>query len=233
MLRNIAIILAGGSGNRMQAETPKAFIKIHARYLIEYSILQFQKNESIDEIILVVPKDYQSLSEEAIQPKYPKISQILQGGASRYESSCIGVNSINEQEAKLLIHDAARPLLTQRLIQESINALDQFDAVNILAPIADTLVQLENQKISHLLDRTQIRLAQTPQSFKHSSIKKAQLLAKDTPIEQITDDFNLVLLHQTGSNSWIEGNPQNFKITYPQDLAVAKMILDPSAPKKK
>ena len=209
----------------MNQEIPKSFLDIHQKYLIEYSIIQFEKSELIHEIILVVPLNYLKISEDAIQSKYPKIKKVLRGGTSRYESSCVGVNAVGQDTAKVLIHDAARPFLTQTMIEESIRALDQFDAINILAPVSDTLVQLKDQKFSHLLDRSQIRKAQTPQSFKLSSIKKAQQLAKDTPIEEITDDFGLVIKHQTGTHSWIEGSQMNFKITYPEDLEFAQKLL--------
>lgn len=225
MQKNIAIVLAGGSGNRMNQEAPKAFIKVHQKFLIEYSIIQFQKNELIHEIFLVVPIDFQKISEESIKANYSKISKVLPGGSSRYKSSCIGVNAVGQAEAKILIHDAARPFLTQRMIQESIHALDQFDAVNVLAPVSDTLVQLKEQNYSHSIDRSTIRKAQTPQSFKYSSIKKAQELANDSLAEEITDDFALVVKYQTGSHNWIEGSQLNFKITYPEDLEFAKKLL--------
>lgn len=225
MQKNIAIILAGGSGNRMNLEIPKAFVEIHQRYLIEYSIIQFEKNEQLDEIILVVPQEYIKISEESIKTKYPKVKKVLPGGNSRYESSCIGVNAVDEPEAKLLIHDAARPFLSQNMIEKSIKALDQFDAVNILAPVTDTLVQLKDQKFSHLLDRSQIKKVQTPQSFKLSSIKKAQKRAQELPAEQITDDFGLVHRYKTGNTSWIEGSQMNFKITYPEDMKLAEKLL--------
>jgi len=225
MLKNTAIILAGGSGSRMKLETPKAFVEIHQKYLIEYSIIQFQKNKLIDEIILVVPKEYLRNSVERIKPKYPKVKKVLQGGKSRYESSCIGVIAVDESVKKVLIHDAARPFITQKMIQESIDALETYDAINILAPVSDTLVLLKDEKFSHLLDRSQIKKAQTPQSFKISTIKQALELAKNTPIDQITDDFGLVIKYKTGTHSWIEGNSMNFKITYPEDLELAKKLL--------
>lgn len=225
MQKNTAIILAGGSGNRMNQEVPKAFLEVHQKYLIEYSIIQFEENHQIDEIILVVPQEYLKISEEAIKKKYPKVNLVLQGGASRYASSCIGVNAVGQDTEKLLIHDAARPFLTQKMIEDSIEALEQYDAINILAPVSDTLVQLRDEKFSHLLDRSQIRKAQTPQSFKLSSIKKAQELAHELALEQITDDFGLVHRYKTGNTSWIEGSQMNFKITYPEDLEFASIIL--------
>lgn len=225
MQKNIAIILAGGSGSRMNLEIPKVFVKIHQKYLLEYSMIQFQKNDLIDEILLVVPKNYLSISEEAIKPKYSKVTQVLQGGTSRYESSYTGVNAVKQNDAKVLIHDAARPFISQNMIKKSIEALEKFDAVNILAPVSDTLVQLKDHQFSHLIDRQQIRKAQTPQSFSLSSIKKAHKLARNTPSIEITDDFGLVHQFKTGTHSWIEGSQMNFKITYPEDLEFAKKIL--------
>lgn len=225
MQKNTAIILAGGSGNRLNIEIPKAFVEIHQMYLIEYSIIQFEQNIQIDDIILVVPEEYINISEERIQARYSKIRKVLKGGDSRYKSSCVGVNAVDEPGNKVLIHDAARPFLTQKMINESLLALDQFDAVNILSPITDTLVQLKEHKFSHLLDRSQIRNSQTPQSFRLSAIKKAHEMAQDIPVEQITDDFGLVHRFKTGSTSWIEGSQMNFKITYPDDLEMAKKLL--------
>lgn len=226
MQKNTAIILAGGSGNRMNLEVPKAFVEVHQKYLIEYSIIQFEKNDQINDIILVVPLEYLKISEELFKAKYSKVNKVLQGGKSRYESSCIGVNAVDEPDAKVLIHDAARPFIIPDMINESLKALETYDAINILAPITDTLVQLKDQQFSHLLDRMQIRNSQTPQSFRLSSIKKAQEMAQELPVEQITDDFGLVHRFKTGSTSWIEGSQMNFKITYPEDLKFASLILN-------
>lgn len=225
MLRNIAIILAGGLGNRMQLETPKAFVKIGGYYLMEYSIKIFQECKSIDEIILVVPNEYQTLSEELIQPKYNKVSKIRTGGKTRFESSNIGVYLVDEKEAKVLIHDAARPFITEDIILNSLSALEQFDAINLLSPISDTVVELRNKQIFRMLDRDLIRASQTPQSFKLSTIRLAHEMAKNTPADKITDDFGLVLKYKCGTQSWIEGDKLNFKITYPQDLIIAEKLL--------
>lgn len=226
MLKNIAIILAGGLGNRMQIETPKAFVKVSQLYLIEYSIIKFQNCSAIDDIILVVPPEFNRLTEELIQPKYPKISKINVGGHSRFESSCIGVNLVNKKEAKVLIHDAARPFITEETILKSLSALEQFDAINLLSPISDTVVELENAQISRVLNRDHIRTTQTPQSFKLSTIKLAHKLAIANPPTSITDDFSLVLEFKIGTQSWIEGDKMNFKITYPQDLIIAEKLLN-------
>ena len=222
-MKNYAIILAGGSGNRMKMETPKAFIKIKEKFLIEYCIQAFSENKQIDHIILVVPGEYIKPTEEAIKTKYTKVISVQQGGASRYESSKIGVGQVNEEQAKILIHDAARPFVTQNIINDSVSALDHFDAINPLAPISDTLVRLENNQVAGNLDRNKIRQAQTPQSFKLKTISIAHKKAEQEN-EEITDDYNLVLKYKCGSASWIEGSKLNFKVTYPDDLELATRL---------
>lgn len=226
-MKNYALILAGGSGNRMKEETPKAFIKINQKYLIEYSIEKFSNHPDIDHIILVVPKDYYTLSNSLIKDyKYPKVQDIKSGGNTRFDSSMIGINSICEQEAKVLIHDAARPFLTANIISDCIIKLNDFDALNLLSPVTDTLVEIQENKVLGNINRDHIRHAQTPQAFKLSAIKQAHQKAKQENPEHITDDFNLVLKYKTGTSSWLEGNRMNFKITYPEDLQIAKALLN-------
>lgn len=225
-MKNYGLILAGGSGNRMQEEVPKAFLEINQKYLIEYSILKFSEHPQIDHIILVVPKDYLKITEELVKNKnYQKVSAVKQGGTSRFESSRIAVNAIEEVRAKVLIHDAARPFFTSKIISDCLNQLNQFDALNLLSPISDTLIQLQDNQILGNVDRELYRQAQTPQSFQLSTIKEAHSLALSDDTETITDDFNLVLKYKTGTSSWVDGNRMNFKITYPEDLDLARLLL--------
>ncbi len=225
-MKNYALILAGGSGNRMQEEIPKAFLEINQKYLIEYSILKFSNHPQIDHVILVVPKAYLEITEELVKNKnYQKVRVVKQGGPSRFESSRIAVNEVREENAKVLIHDAARPFLTEKIISENIEKLDHFDALNLLSPISDTLIALEGNKITGNVNRELYRQAQTPQSFQIKAIKAAHQKALSENAETITDDFNLVLKFQTGTSSWIEGNRMNFKITYPEDLELARLLL--------
>lgn len=225
-MKNYALILAGGSGQRMKEETPKAFLKINGKYLIEYSIEKFSKHPDIHHIILVVPKEQFSLSNDLVNNlNYFKVQDIKIGGKNRFESSQIAINAITIEKAKVLIHDAARPLLTDEIISDCLNKLDEFDALNLLTPVSDTLVEISQDQVLRNLDRERIRLAQTPQSFKLKTIKKAHQKALQENTENITDDFDLVLKYKTGSTSWIEGNRMNFKITYPEDLMIAQKLL--------
>lgn len=226
MALNYAMILAGGSGSRLENKIPKAFIKINHRYLLEYSLIQFNLHSQIDKIILVVPQDYLVLTQKIVKENsYQKVIHIVMGGPSRFDSSRNGLRNIEDLESRVLIHDAARPFISESIISNCLKNLKYSEAVNVLAPISDTLVELDQHKIQKAIDRNNIRQVQTPQGFIVKSIKKAQEMALNLPHQDISDDFNLVLKYQTGRTSWIEGSRMNFKITYPEDFRLAQAIL--------
>jgi len=225
MNKHYAIILAGGSGNRLKKATPKAFLKLNQLYILEYSLLSFSKNFHIDHIILVVPQDYIGICQDLIKEKnYKKYSTVLAGGISRFESSQIAINSIKEEHARVLIHDAARPFVSQDIIDKCVEALKNVEAVNTIAPIADSIIKFKNGSIEKMIDRKNYRITQTPQAFRLSTIKKAQQQVNTSYLEDVTDDFNLVLANKSARTSWVEGNTLNFKITYESDLLIAESI---------
>jgi len=224
-MKNFAVLLAGGSGKRTEKDTPKAFLKINDLYLLEYSLLEFSKSRNIDHIILVVPEEYLGLTTKIIQDKqYSKVMHIISGGNSRFESSYRGIKKIEAQEAQVLIHDTARPFVSQEIINSCIKKLQNFDAVNTLAPLSDSLVLMKDKQISQTLDRNAYRQVQTPQAFRLTSILKAHEQALINGDQDITDDYQLVLKYQTGRCSWIDGDSMNFKITYAADLNMAEKL---------
>jgi 2-C-methyl-D-erythritol 4-phosphate cytidylyltransferase len=226
MYKTIAVILGGGSGNRMNKKEPKAFLKISDRFLIEYAIVTFQKHRSIDEMVLIVPKDYVHISKDFLMPKYDKISRVLSGGNSRFESSKAAIDSISDDDAIVMMHDAARPFVSEKLITNSLIAIQTLDAVCPLVPVGDTTVGITNNGVLKSIDRKSIKLVQTPQTFKLSKLKKAQAKVVST-FENITDDFQLFLDTYVGNYSWIEGEQKNFKITYFSDFETACRMVEP------
>ncbi len=221
-MKNYAIVLAGGSGSRMQLDIPKAFIQLDGKPLLEYCINVFSNHHDIHHIIVVVPDGYESKTLSLAKKNgLTKVIRVCTGGNNRFFSSRLGISQIDDAEAKVLIHDAARPFISEQLISESLAKLDEFDAVNLLAPVPDSLVEVHQNKITQSLDRNVIRQVQTPQAFKLSVIKKAHELALNDKLTSVADDFSLIEQYGLGSTSWIEGNRLNFKITYPEDLQLA------------
>ena len=221
-LKTYAIILASGSGNRFGSELPKQFCKIENKTLLEWSVEAFNNSDCIDKIILVINEEYKQKASEILSNKYKKLSKIIIGGKTRKDSSFNGVSSIDETQANVLIHDCARPFVSQRLISECVNALNSYLAIGIGINSSDTIVEIENNTIKNIPQRNKLRKIQTPQAFKLSIIKKAHELAKED--NDFTDDCGLVVKYNLAEVFMIEGEEGNIKITYPNDIKIAQIL---------
>lgn len=230
-LTNIAIILAAGSGSRFGADQPKQFSLLADKPIIQHTLEAFQQNSNIDEICLVADPAYHAkLQQLATTSQISKLKKIISGGKERQDSSYQAIQAYKYlEEANLLIHDAARPLVSQNIINTCIEALENYQAVNTAVAVTDTLIQqTEDAKfISKQLNREQIKRSQTPQAFKLSCIRQAHQLAKTASSPSaFTDDCGLI--HQylpTIPIYLIEGEEKNLKITYQQDLQLAEYLL--------
>ena len=223
-MKNIAIVLASGSGSRYGNELPKQFVKIAGKTIIEHTVNVFETNEAIDEIIIVVTPEYRSVAEEILlRNNYKKVTKILNGGKIRKESSFIGISSIEYDEANVLIHDCARPFLTQKIIYDCIDALKVYAAVDVAIPSADTIIEVnEDNIINSIPIRANLRRGQTPQCFKLSLIKKAHELSKND--SNFTDDCGLIIKYNLSKVYVVDGSLENINITYPSDIFMADRL---------
>ena len=224
-MKNYAIILASGLGQRYGGDIPKQFTKLAGKTILEHTIENFEKSVHINEIFIVITPEYRHLAQEIIsQNSYKKVTKLLDGGKIRKESSYIGISAIKEKEANVLIHDCARPFVSQKIIHDCVRALDKYNAVGVAIPIADTIIECNNNIIKNIPDRNNLKQIQTPQCFKLSVIKKAHELAKNDT--NFTDDCGLIVKHNLCDVCVIEGDYENIKITYPIDIFVAKSIIE-------
>lgn len=219
---NYAVILASGTGERFGSDVPKQFIKICGKTILEHSVEIFEQNEQIDKIVVVITPEYEQRANKILS-KYKKICKILCGGKTRKESSYIGINSIKETEANVLIHDCARPLLSQNILNKCIADLEIYDAVAVAIPTTDTIVEVENNYIKYIPQRSLLRNIQTPQCFKLSLIKQAHEIAKND--NEFTDDCGLIIRYNLCKISIVEGSRENIKITFPEDIIFIKELL--------
>jgi len=218
-MKNYAIILASGSSNRFGDKIPKQFIKIEGQTILEKSIEAFEKNENITDIILITNPDYIEYTQNLVKDKFSKLRTIQAGGKTRQESSSIGVSLIEETEANVLIHDGARPFVSQEIITNCINALKTNNAVGVAINSNDTIIKLdENGYIAEIPNRNSLRRIQTPQCFKLSIIKTAHQKASTAKDLVVTDDCGLVLHFNLAKIAIIEGDETNIKITHKSDL---------------
>lgn len=225
-MKTIAIILSSGTGSRSGLSIPKQFLEIQGKTVLEYSVEAFEKNDKVDEIIVVSNPDYLEDTKKLLE-KFRKIKRILAGGKTRQESSSIGVLAVEDDKAKVLIHDAVRPFVTQKIIDDCIEALNDHKAVEVAIESADTIVEIDgNNCVKSIPQRKTLRRVQTPQCFDLDLIKKAHELASKRDDLSFTDDCGLVYEFGLAPVKLIEGSDLNIKITYPMDVKLAETFLD-------
>ena len=224
MSKNYAIILASGSGSRYGNELPKQFVKIAGKTILEHTIEIFENAPEIDNICVVITPEYRYVAENILlKNNYKKVVSLLNGGETRKDSSYIGISSIIEEDANVIIHDCARPFLSQRIIKDCVEALKNYDAIDVAIPTADTIIEVdEKNTIKDIPVRANLRRGQTPQCFKLSVIKKAHELSKND--KNFTDDCGLIVKYNLCDVYVVEGEIENIKITYPSDIYMADRL---------
>ena len=248
-MTNIAVILAGGTGSRIGGGIPKQLLPLNdGRCILEHSVDAFEAAPCIQQIGIVMHSDYIAQAQQLLlRNTWQKVAWIIPGGHERYESSLNAIRHIQETivgksdvsnvglmsctdlagisntdlaETNILLHDAARPFVSQQIIQDVCTALTRYQAVTVALPATDTVYRITpNPTIAEIPPRQTIMYAQTPQAFHLTTIAKAYRLALQDSILQATDDCGIV--HQYLPDIPIHivpGAPSNRKITYPEDL---------------
>lgn len=231
MRRNIVAILAGGSGSRFESEMPKQFFKIAGKTIIERTINIFQQSKIIDEIIIVINKQYFNLIKEIIaKTQFDKVKKIIPGGKTRSDSSLNAINEVakysDTNNINLLIHDAARPFVTEEIINKVVNTLEKHLAVNVAVPVTDTVIEGENKYITNIPNRSKMFNSQTPQSFHFEVIKSAYDKAIKDQDFIATDDCGVVNKYLPDVKIYlVKGDESNIKITHKSDIILAKYFM--------
>lgn len=227
---NIAIILAAGSGTRMGSKTPKQFIEIEGKTLMEYSIAAFEQNENIDEIAVVTKEEFFPLVESFIEKNgFRKVRKLLKGGKERYDSSLAAINAYTNDEDRLFLHDCVRAGVSQHIINECARGLEKYEAIEIGVEPTDTVVGIDEEGcITEIPVRSMLRNAQTPQCFRRGTIKRAFDIALQDPDFKATDDCGVVHKYLPEVKIFVaKGEQDNFKVTFPEDIErFRKMILE-------
>jgi 2-C-methyl-D-erythritol 4-phosphate cytidylyltransferase len=229
--RAVAVVLGGGMGSRFGAALPKQLLKLAGKTLVEHCVAAFDQAPGVDEILLVMPPAYH---EEASRLVGDQVSAIIAGGVTRSDSVRNALAHLSARypaaETGVLIHDAARPLVTQQIIAACVAALQQHDAIGTAVPTSDTILVVGNGVIAHVPPRETLYRAQTPQCFRLEVIVRAHDRAAADPGFTPTDDCGVVLRYLPGIPVHIiQGSERNIKVTYPHDLAVAEALLEPKS----
>ena len=221
-----AIVLAAGSGKRMNSKVHKQYLIIQDRPVLYYSLKAFE-DSAVDEIVLVVGKGEEEFCRKEIVDKYgiSKVKAIVEGGKERYHSVFEGLKQTSDADY-VLIHDGARPFVNQDIIRRCMQEVQKYQACVVGMPVKDTIkISDEEGYAKQTPDRKNVWMIQTPQTFSYALIYEAYEEMLKTEDTAITDDA-MVLERTKGKKSkLIEGSYRNIKITTPEDLLIANVYL--------
>ena len=234
-MKNTAIILAAGKGNRYGKGILKQFDFLEEKRVIEYPLETFYKHSLIHELIIVIPatnsnyKQYYNIINQAIQKKYSsKKIQIITGGKERYDSTWKAIQhcSKEQEDQFVLVHDAARPFVTATNITNCIQQLQKYNVVSLGIDIVDTVLQINKNIVKKIPNRLELKKAQTPQGFRLVTLEKAYSKFMQLKDKVATDDCSVILKTLPDEKiCYVLGNWYNIKITYSYDIELAKIIL--------
>jgi 2-C-methyl-D-erythritol 4-phosphate cytidylyltransferase len=223
---NVAIVVAAGKGTRLGGDQPKQFLELCGVPIIIHTLRQFESCEEINEIIVVVPaEDTAAFSSQAEKFAVRKLSHVVSGGATRAQSVLCGLNAIGVAEI-VAVHDGVRPFVTPDEIDRVVAAARASGAAILVAPVADTIKDIENGRVKATPPRHGLRRALTPQCFRYDLLRRAydQLDEVEAAGIEVTDDS--LLVERLGAEIVaVEGSARNIKITREEDLVLAEAIL--------
>lgn len=237
-MKNVAVVLAGGTGSRMGSPVPKQFLEIEGRTVIEYSIGTFDRHPSIDEVAVVIHPDWRGEMEKiAARNRWDKLARIIDGGSERYMSTLNAVMAYIDEpdDTNLLLHDAARPFVSGEIIDRVVAALKHHEAVGVAVPSTDTVWEVHPDMsgvwgvesgefdiprlVARIPERRLMWRAQTPQAFRLPLIRDAYQRALQDPLFAATDDCGVVRRYMPGTKiAVVEGEERNRKITFIEDI---------------
>ncbi|CAL9290356.1 SDR family NAD(P)-dependent oxidoreductase [Streptomyces sp. NPDC050585] len=234
--RTTAVVLAGGTGQRVGLAIPKQLLKIAGKAVIEHTLTIFEQADCVDDVIVLMAPGFVGDVEKIVaKAGLTKVTRIIEGGATRNETTERAIRALGEgladgEDLNVLFHDAVRPLLSQRVIKDCVAALDRYQAVDVAIPSADTIIVTrthgeDGEFITDVPDRSRLRRGQTPQAFKLSTIRKAYEIAAGDPNFQATDDCSVVLRYLPDVPIHVvPGDEYNMKVTQPVDVFIADKL---------
>lgn len=223
-----AIVLAGGQGKRMQSKVQKQYMLLSGKPLIVYALNAFEKS-SVDKIVLVTGTGEEESVREKIVDAYgfSKVSAVVAGGKERYHSVYEGLKQLEDCEY-VLIHDGARPMITEDIIERAIAGAKQYCACVVGMPVKDTIKIVGTDEFAEKTpERSRLWQVQTPQAFSYELIRQAydEIMADPELQSGITDDAMVVESRTDCKVKLIKGSYENLKVTTPEDLLLAEALI--------
>lgn len=229
---NIALIFAGGTGQRMNSKTkPKQFLELYGKPILVYTLEVFDNHPEIDGIVLVVLEAWVDYTKSLIS-KYnlAKVTTVVSGGDTAFSSQRIGLKKVSElygNDNVVLIHDGVRPLVDNDTISRNIDSVYKRGSAITVTPAIETITILSDSgEISQIIERSKVQMARAPQSFKLCDVLEAHQKAEADNLEFI--DSASVMKHYGYSLYTVQGSPENIKITTPNDFYTFRALVDAS-----
>lgn len=232
-----AVILAGGVGSRMgNSETPKQYMNLGGKPIIIHSIEKFYVNPQFDHILVLTPKAWVGHTASMVREALGKTDRVsvTEGGASRNDTLYKSIQYLDEkfgldEDSILVTHDAVRPFVTRRVINENIAAARKYGACDTVVPATDTIVRsLEGNCIDDIPDRSTLFQGQTPQSFNALKLKTLMESLTEAEKKTLTDGCKIFVMKGQPVHL-VLGEQSNIKITYPFDMRVASTMIGTSS----
>lgn len=220
-MNEYALIVAGGTGSRMKSILPKQLMPIHGKEMMIHTIEKFMSYSSAIRVIIVIHPEYMEQMYTLLEKYHLKTQCVITGGGeTRFHSVKNGLNLIQDKEALVAIHDAARPLVSVETIRRCFDTAKHLGNAIPVIPVSESIRKVSGE-MSIAVSRDEYRIVQTPQCFQLQGIKKA---FEQNYSSAFTDDATV--LESTGATiHLVEGNSENIKITNPSDLKIAELYL--------
>ncbi len=222
---NVAIIVAAGRGARMGGERAKQFRELAGIPIIIHTLRRFEQCTTIGEMIAVVPQaEVSGFLAVVHQPGLTKLARVVPGGETRTASVWRGLQAVRAATAEIIaVHDGVRPFVRAEEIDQTVRAAQISGAAILAAPVTDTIKEIHDGRVARTLERARLRQAQTPQCFRYDLLRRAYEQAVASAAEA-TDDSALV--ERLGAAvTVVDGSARNIKITRPEDIALAEIML--------
>lgn len=228
---NVAVVFAGGTGQRMNTKTkPKQFLELHGKPILIYTLEHFQQCKEIDGIILVMLESWIPYTEELLDRyRITKVKAVIPGGDSGQASIFNGIAKASQlypEDSVVLIHDGVRPLIDTETIENCITCAQQNGNAITVSPAIETVALLnEDDSVGKILPRTRCQMAKAPQCFKLREILGAHSRSQKEGLQDFIDSASLMQYYGAKLFTVI-GPPENIKITTPGDFYVFRAIVD-------
>lgn len=223
-MKTYAIVPAGGLGLRAGSNTPKQYINFSSKPLLAYTLQTFQDCKRVDEIVIPIQLKYFELLSKIVEEfNFTKVTKIIEGGRTRQDSVFNALSSISPlRDDKIIIHDAVRPLLSKKLLEETLKSAEIFDSIVTAIKGKDTLIN-GNKFVDDYVERGSIFYVQTPQVFRYNVLKEAFDIAAE---QNFLGTDESMLVKNAGFNvKIVEGSSFNFKVTTKDDLELFRRII--------